>query len=242
MSEPDEPRDPRGFRPTDPPAADRRGARRHSRMVASSAGRPPPGASAGPVPNRRRAPSPVPPATPTAPRPSKPTSDEACTGRGGCEADTARVEDGGAHVFVDRKYVGNTPLTRARSRRASPGERIHRRLRRRQKRERRGVQHGPACSLKTVRLDVSVRWSTSTRSDRAGDAARRSGRSRDGNTPDAFSLPLSDLDVFSTDYAQKTLKVKKRGGKMNFTTKRPTRIHLAFQQVRTTPAEARAAR
>jgi hypothetical protein len=52
------------------------------------------------------------------------------------------------------------------------------------------------------------------------------------NAADAFSVPLSDLEVFSTDYAQKTLKVKKRGGKTwNFTTKASNADPLVtFQQ------------
>ena len=144
----------------------------------------------------------------------------------------------GAHVFVDRKYVGKTPLDTSE---VTPG--------RHQVNVSAdgydGVSEGVNVaesgstdlhvSLKTVRLDVSVpvvhkhalgSCEGTLRADPGGL------RYETENAADAFSVPLSDLEVFSTDYAQKTLKVKKRGGKTwNFTTKAPNADPLvAFQQ------------
>jgi hypothetical protein len=250
VSEPDEPRDPRGFSvrlilPLLIVVA--LGATVAWWLRPPADHRPAPAPAPVPKPAVEGAPSPVPPATPTAPRPPKPArSDEkrapASTSPPVAAAakPTLHVSSDvdGAHVFVDRKYVGNTPLDTSE---VTPG--------RHQVNVSADGYDGASesvnvaesgstdlhVSLKTVRLDVSVpvvhkhaigSCEGTLRADPGGL------RYETANTPDAFSLPLSDLDVFSTDYAQKTLKVKKRGGKTwNFTTKAPNADPLvAFQQ------------
>ena len=144
----------------------------------------------------------------------------------------------GAHVFVDRKYVGNTPLDTSE---VTPGRHQVNVSAEGYDGVSEGVNVAESgstdlhVSLKTVRLDVSVpvvhkhalgSCEGTLRADPGGL------RYDTENAADAFSLPLSDLEVFSTDYAQKTLKVKKRGGKTwNFTTKAPNADSLvSFQQ------------
>ena len=218
-------------------------------MVASPAGRTPPGVSADPCSETRRRGSAVPGPAGDADSATaveiSPLRREACAGldvsagRGGCEADTARVERRRRRSRLRRsQYVGNTPLDTSE---VTPGrhqvsvsadgydgasESVN------------VAESGSTelhVSLKTVRLDVSVpvvhkhamgSCEGTLRADPGGL------RYETANTADAFSLPLSDLEVFSTDYAQKTLKVKKRGGKTwNFTTKAPNADPLvAFQQ------------
>ena len=137
---------------------------------------------------------------------------------------TSNVE--GAFVFVDRKFVGKTPLD---TREITPG---HHQL----KVSAEGYQGvsqgveiaetGPtevAVSLKTVRLDASV------------DVVHKHGmgscegklfadvhglRYETSNRDDGFTLAFADLETFTLDYLQKTLRVKKRAGRTwNFTTR-----------------------
>jgi hypothetical protein len=209
--------------------------------------RPTPAPVPVPKPAVEEAPAPVAPAMPPAPLPSKsaPSDEKAApvsTSPPVAEAakPTLRVSSDvdGAHVFVDRKYVGNTPLdasevTPGRHQVSVSAEGYD------------GVSEGVnvaesgstdlRVSLKTVRLDVSVpvvhkhalgSCEGTLRADAGGL------RYDTENAADAFSVPLSDLEVVSTNYAQKTLKVKKRGGKTwNFTTKAPNADALvSFQQ------------
>jgi hypothetical protein len=250
VSEPDEPRDPRTFsvRLIVPVLT----------VVALGAAvawwlRPPaehrPAPAPVPVPKAavEEAPAPVPPATPTAPRPSKsarpaekrsPVSTSPPVAAAAKPTLRVSSDVDGAHVFVDRKYVGNTPLDTSE---VTPGRHQVNVSAEGYDGVTEGVNVAESgstdlhVSLKAVRLDVSVpvvhkhamgSCEGTLRADPDGL------RYETANTPDTFSLPLSDLDVFSTDYAQKTLKVKKRGGKTwNFTTKAPNADPLvAFQQ------------
>jgi hypothetical protein len=144
---------------------------------------------------------------------------------------------GGANVFVDRHFVGKTPLETSEVSAgkhelnvSAPGydgvaesvdiaesgaTRVH-------------------VSLKTVRLDASVpvvhkhalgSCEGTLRADPSGL------RYETSNASDAFELKFDDLETFTVDYAQKILRVKKRGGRTwNFTTKSPTADPLvAFQ-------------
>jgi PEGA domain len=202
----------------------------------------------GPVPKPavQEAPTPSEPATP--PTPSAPKSARAKEKPAPATTPLPVAAPGpslhvssdvdGAHVFVDRRYVGNTPLdtsevTAGRHQvnvsadgydGASESVNV--------------AESGSTdlhVSLKTVRLDASV---PVVHKHAMGSCEGTLRADPDGlryettNTADAFSLPLSDLDVFSTDYAQKTLKVKKRGGKTwNFTTNAPNADPLlSFQQ------------
>jgi hypothetical protein len=132
----------------------------------------------------------------------------------------------GASVFVDRKFVGNTPVD---TDEITPG---HHQLKVSAEGYE-GVSQGVEIaetgatevdvSLKTVRLDTSV------------DVVHKHGvgscegklfadvhglRYETSNRDDAFSLAFADLETFTLDYRQKTLRVKKRAGRTwNFTTR-----------------------
>ena len=192
------------------------------------------------------APAPVAPVVPATPRPSKSARSDAKPAPvstppvAAAAKPTLHVSSdvNGAHVFIDRKYVGNTPLDTSE---ITPGR--HQVNVSAEGYD--GVSQGVNVpesgatelhvELKTVALDVSVTvvhkhalgsCEGTLRADPGGL------RYETANAADAFSVPLSDLEVFSTDYAQKTLKVKKRGGKTwNFTTKAPNADPLVtFQQ------------
>ena len=202
-----------------------------------------------PVPNPavQEAPSPAAPATPATPAPSKsgrrverPAPDSTPPPVAAPPKPTLHVSSDvdGAHVFVDRKYVGNTPLATSE---VAPGRHQVNVSAEGYDGVSEGVNVAESgstdlhVSLKTVRLDVSVpvvhkHALGSCEGTLHADAGGLRYDTKDA--ADAFSVPLSDLEVFSTDYAQKTLKVKKRGGKTwNFTTRAPNADSLvSFQQ------------
>jgi hypothetical protein len=207
---------------------------------------PAPATAAVPKPDIQEAPAPSEPVTPPTPRPSRSahpeTPEPASTPPRVAAAakPTLHVSSDvdGAHVFVDRRYVGKTPLDTSE---VTPGrhqvnvsadgydgvsESVN------------VAESGNTAlhvSLKAVRLDASV---AVVHKHALGSCEGTLRADPDGlryetaNAPDAFSMSLPDLEVFSTDYAQKTLKVKKRGGKTwNFTTKAPNADPLvSFQQ------------
>ena len=137
---------------------------------------------------------------------------------------TSDVE--GASVFVDRKFVGKTPLDTGE---ITPG---HHQLKVSSEGYE-GVSQGVEIagtgatevevSLKTVRLDASV------------DVVHKHGmgscegklfagvhglRYETNNRDDGFTLAFADIETFTLDYPQKTLRVKKRAGRTwNFTTR-----------------------
>jgi len=137
---------------------------------------------------------------------------------------TSDVE--GAFVFVDRKFIGKTPLDTGE---ITPG---HHQLKVSSEGYD-GLSQGVEISetgttevevsLKTVRLDTSV------------DVVHKHGvgscegklfadlhglRYETSNRDDAFSLAFADMEAFTLDYLQKTLRVKKRVGRTwNFTTR-----------------------
>lgn len=137
---------------------------------------------------------------------------------------TSDVE--GAFVFVDRKFVGKTPLDTGE---ITPG---HHQLKVSSEGYD-GVSQGVEIagtgatevevSLKTVRLHTSV------------DVVHKHGmgscegklvadvhglRYETGNRDDGFMLAFADIETFALDYLQKTLRVKKRAGRTwNFTTR-----------------------
>jgi len=137
---------------------------------------------------------------------------------------TSDVE--GAFVFVDRKFVGKTPLDTGE---ITPG---HHQLKVSSEGYD-GLSQGVEIaemgatavevSLKTVRLNASV------------DVVHKHGmgscegklvadvhglRYQTSNRDDAFTVAFADVETFTLDYLQKTLRVKKRGGRTwNFTTR-----------------------
>jgi hypothetical protein len=205
-----------------------------------------PAPAPAPKPVVEDAPAPTAPATPpvarptTRPTPAEQTNAPAPAPEAAAPKPTLHVSSDvdGAHVFVDRKYLGKTPLETSE---IAPG--THQVNVSAEGYD--GVSESVSVaesgstdvhvSLKTIRLDVSVAvvhkhamgsCQGTLRADPSGL------RYETPNTPDTFSVPLADLEVFSTDYAQKTLKVKKRGGKTwNFTTKAANADALvSFQQ------------
>jgi hypothetical protein len=250
VSDPDEPRDPRSFsvRLIVPLlVVVTLGAAVAWWLRPPSEHRPAPAPAPAPKPAVQEAPSPGAPVTPPTPAPSKsgrraekPAPDSTPPPVAAAPKPTLHVSSDvdGAHVFVDRKYVGNTPLDTSA---VTPGRHQVNVSAEGYDGVSEGVNVAESggtdlhVSLKTVRLDVSVpvvhRHALGScegvlRADAGGL------RYDTENTADAFSVPLSDLEVFSTNYAQKTLKVKKRGGKTwNFTTKAPNADPLvSFQQ------------
>ncbi len=137
---------------------------------------------------------------------------------------TSDVE--GAFVFVDRKFVGKTPLDTGE---ITPGHHQLKVSSEGYDGVSQGVEiaeTGPTeidVSLKTVRLDTSV------------DVVHKHGmgscegklladvhglRYETSNRDDAFTLAFADMETFTLDYLQKTLRVKKRAGRTwNFTTR-----------------------
>jgi hypothetical protein len=139
---------------------------------------------------------------------------------------TSDVE--GAFVFVDKKFVGKTPLeTDA----VAPGRHTlnvsaegHEGV----AKEVEIASSGPTSvdvSLKTVRLNASVAvihkhgvGSCEGLLKANPQGLRYETRNRD----DGFVLPFSEIEVFTLDYKDKTLRVKKRLGRAwNFTTRAP---------------------
>jgi hypothetical protein len=157
------------------------------------------------------------PAPAAAPEPVAPT-----TGELHIESDVH-----GAMVFIDRKFIGNTPVT---AKDVAPGrhqlnltaegfdgysESID-------------VAVGPAdvmVKFKEIRLSESV------------DVVHKHGigscegrlladphglRYETSNKDDAFTVKFTEIETFEVDYLNKNLKLKKRGGRQfNFTTKAP---------------------
>ena len=124
----------------------------------------------------------------------------------------------GASVFLDRKFLGNTPLEvdglAAGSHRLNvsvDGYEGHAQA----------VEIGDAPAevevrFKDVRLDarVPVIHKHGMGSCTGHLIADTSGlRYETSNAGDAFTMPFADLDAFTVDYLKKSLRVKRRGGK-----------------------------
>jgi hypothetical protein len=132
----------------------------------------------------------------------------------------------GAFVFVDRKFVGKTPLDAGE---IAPGHHQLNVSSEGYEGVSRSVEIAETgateidVSLKTVRLNASV------------DVVHKHGvgscegklsadvhglRYETSNKDDGFTLSFADVETFTLDYMQKTLRVKKRGGRTwNFTTR-----------------------
>ena len=131
----------------------------------------------------------------------------------------------GASVFIDRQFVGNTPLSLER---LEPG--------------RKQVQvttEGFGSVQRTINLDpgpntITIRVKEVSLSARASVVHKHGMGSCEGqliasldgirydtsNKGDAFTLTYAQIETFSVDYLQKNLRVKQKGGKTwNFTDK-----------------------
>ena len=198
---------------------------------------PPPATSSAPAPVREKAPrtevaptpeAPVESASPAAraPRPRPKPVAEAPSAPAAPAGPTLVVDSDvpGASVFVDRRYLGTTPL---RTSDVTPGTHQVNVSAEGQEGVARTVEIAETgetsvtLKFREVTLNASV---PVVHKHAMGSCEGRLTAGLDGlryvttNKGDAFSLSFGDLEVFEIDYLQKLLKVKRRGGKTwNFT-------------------------
>ena len=140
-------------------------------------------------------------------------------------AATLRLESDvpGAAVFIDRQFVGNTPLTldaiepgTKRVQLTATGfDSIQRTIE---------IKPGPnTITLRIKEVTLSARTAV-VHKHRFGSCEGTLRATLDGlqyvtaNKEDAFTLPYSQVETFAVDYLDKNLRVKQRGGKTwNFT-------------------------
>ena len=129
----------------------------------------------------------------------------------------------GASVFIDRQFVGNTPLmldniepgTKRVQLTANGFDSIQRTIE---------VKPGPnTVTLRIKEVTLSARTPV-VHKHRFGSCEGTLRASLDGlqyvttNPEDAFQLPYAQMETFAVDYLEKNLRVKQRGGKTwNFT-------------------------
>lgn len=131
----------------------------------------------------------------------------------------------GASVFIDRQFVGNTPLSLDR---LEPGSKrvqitaagfdsVQKTI---------DLNPGPnAITIRVKEVSLSARASV-VHKHGMGSCEGQLSASLDGlrydtsNKGDAFALPYAQIETFAVDYLQKNLRVKQKGGKTwNFTDK-----------------------
>ena len=131
----------------------------------------------------------------------------------------------GASVFIDRQFVGNTPLTLDR---LEPGSKRVQLTATGFDSIQRTIELRPGSNNITLRIkEVSLNTRTPVvHKHGIGNCEGTLTASLDGlsyqtsNRGDAFSLPYARVETFVIDYLQKNLRVKERGGKTwNFTNK-----------------------
>lgn len=131
----------------------------------------------------------------------------------------------GASVFIDRQFVGNTPLTLDR---LEPGTKRVQLTATGFDSIQRTIDLRPGPNEITLRVkEVSLNTRTPVvHKHGIGNCEGTLTASLDGlrydtrNKGDAFTLPYSRLETFVVDYLQKNLRVKERGGRTwNFTNK-----------------------
>jgi hypothetical protein len=155
------------------------------------------------------------------PKPVEPPKEETPT------LATLRLESDvpGASVFIDRQFVGNTPLTLDS---LEPGSKRVQLTATGFDSIQRTIQLRPGPNNITLRIkEVSLNARTAVvHKHRFGDCEGTLTASLEGlryetsNKGDAFTLPYSRIETFLVDYLDKNLRVKERGGRTwNFTTK-----------------------
>lgn len=162
------------------------------------------------------------PKKPAEPPPPPPPAEPAAPTSGELTIDS---DVPGAMVFLDRKYIGLTPVT---AKDVTPG--THQLNVTAEGYEGRSepieVAAGPATVMvkfKEIRLnetvDVVHRHTIGSCEGRLA-ADPQGVRYETANKDDAFTLKFSEIETFEVDYLKKNLRIKKRGGKQyNFTTK-----------------------
>jgi hypothetical protein len=131
----------------------------------------------------------------------------------------------GASVFIDRNFVGNTPLTLEN---LAPGARRVQLTATGYDSIQKTIELQPGPNRVTLRIkEVSLNTRTPVvHKHGIGSCEGTLSATLDGisyetsNKGDAFTLPYSRVETFVVDYLQKNLRVKERGGKTwNFTNK-----------------------
>src|SRR5688572_33164427 len=187
---------------------------------ATNASAPPPGSR---VVRKKvdSAPAPAPKKAP--PKKAEPKVTETPAAAAGATSLRLESDVPGASVFIDRQFVGNTPLTldsiepgTKRVQLTATGfESIQRTIE---------VKPGPnTVTLRIKEVTLSARTAV-VHKHRFGSCEGTLRASLDGlqyvtdNREDAFLLPFAQMETFAVDYLEKNLRVKQRGGKTwNFT-------------------------
>ena len=161
--------------------------------------------------NTEKAPAPA----PVAPAPAAPT----------LATLTLESDVPGASVFIDRQFVGNTPLTLDK---LQPGTKRVQLTATGFDSVQKTIELNPGPNAVTIRVkEVSLSARTPvTHKHGMGSCEGTLSATLDGlrydtsNKGDAFTIPFSQVEQFTIDYLQKNLRVKQRGGKTwNFTDK-----------------------
>jgi hypothetical protein len=177
--------------------------------------------SAPVAPEAPPAPKPKPAKKPAAPAPAAPPTPAApTTGELHIDSDVA-----GAMVFLDRKFIGNTPATASD---VPPGTH-HLNL------TAEGFDgYSDDIDVAAGPADVMVRFKEIRLNEKVNVVHKHAFGSCEGrlladpqgiryettNKSDAFSMKYAEIETFEVDYVKKNLVIKKRGGKQyNFTTK-----------------------
>jgi hypothetical protein len=153
---------------------------------------------------------------PATPRPEPEPAAPAAAARTGVLR--VRSDVPGAAVFVDRKFLGNTPLDvdglAPGSHRLNVSVEGH-------------EGHAQAIEIGDTPADVDVRFKD-VRLDASVPVIHKHGmgsctgrlvadtsglRYETANAGDAFTMPFADLEAFTVDYLKKSLRVKRRSGK-----------------------------
>jgi hypothetical protein len=162
------------------------------------------------APEKKAAESPAPPPPPAAPKLASLALD---------------TDVPGASVFIDRQFVGNTPLKLDK---LEPGSKRVQITAAGFDSVQKTIDLNPGPNAITIRVrEVSLNTRTSVvHKHGIGSCEGQLSASLDGlrydtaNKGDAFALPFSQVETFAVDYLQKNLRVKQKGGKTwNFTDK-----------------------
>jgi hypothetical protein len=138
---------------------------------------------------------------------------------------TLETDVPGASVFIDRQFVGNTPLSLDK---LEPGSKRVQLTATGFDSVQKTIELSPGPNAISIKIkEVSLNAKTSVVHKHAmGSCEGTLSATLDGikydtsNKGDAFTLPYAQVELFAVDYLQKNLRVKAKGGKTwNFTDK-----------------------
>ena len=201
-------------------------------FVLRDAPAPPPAATA-PPPAPRVVPKKIDPTAPavaaaprkTPPKKAEPKPAPVTTAAPTLATLTLESDVPGASVFIDRQFVGNTPLTLDR---LEPGHKRVQLTATGYDSIQKTIELRPGANTITLRIkEVSLNTRTPVvHKHGIGSCAGTLSATLEGlryetsNKGDAFTLPYSRVETFTVEYLEKNLRVKERGGKTwNFTNK-----------------------